>query len=328
MSLQSQYSDTPPTDGGASEADRPDNASPATTPPTGHPAEERASLSEERFRLLVEGVSDYAIFMLDPQGVITSWNPGAQRLKGYTPEEALGKHFSVFYTPEDLQIGTPYRALKTAVQSGRFEAEGWRVRKDGSHFWANVVITPIMYQGQLHGFAKVTRDLTERKRAEEELRQSERLFRQTFDHAPIGMSMVSLDYRFVRANRAFCDMLGYTPEELAALTFVDITYPDDLAEDLALAQKLLSGEIPTYKLEKRYVTRPGDVIWIELTVTLVRDAGDRPLYVLGMVENITERKEAEETIKLLNEDLESDAVKGHELVRCERRTALHQCPAL
>ena len=316
MSLQPQYGDTPPTDDGGSEADRvdrvgrtPDGASPASPHGTGHAAEERASLSEERFRLLVEGVSDYAIFMLDPQGIITSWNPGAQRLKGYTPEEALGKHFSIFYTPGDLQLGVPFRNLNIARQNGRFEDEGWRLRKDGSRFWANVVITPIVYQGQLRGFAKVTRDLTERKQSEEELRRSEQLFRQMFDNAPIGMSMVSLDYKFVRANRAFLDMLGYTLEELSALTFIDITYPLDVGEDLALAQKLFSGEIPTYKLEKRYVTKSGEVIWIELTVTMIRDAEDRPVYVLGMVENINERKAAEETIRLLNEDLERRVVE-------------------
>ncbi|HYP19176.1 MAG TPA: PAS domain S-box protein, partial [Chloroflexia bacterium] len=316
MSLQPQYSDTPPTEDDGSKAGRvdragraSDGASPASALGTGHAADERASLSEERFRLLVEGVSDYAIFMLDPQGIITSWNPGAQRLKGYTPEEALGKHFSIFYTPEDLQTRKPFRGLETATQTGRFEDEGWRMRKDGSRFWANVVITRIVYQGELTGFAKITRDLTERKQAEEELRRSEQLFRQMFDNAPIGMSMVSLDYRFVRANRAFLDMLGYTPEELAALTFVDITYPPDVAEDLALAQKLFSGQIPSYKLEKRYVTKAGDVIWIELTVTIVRDTEDRPLYVLGMVENISERKAAEDTIKRLNEDLERRVVE-------------------
>jgi PAS domain S-box-containing protein len=260
--------------------------------------------------LLVEGVQDYAIFMLDPQGIITSWNPGAQRIKGYSPDEILGKHFSIFYTPEDLQTRKPYRGLEMARHAGRFKDEGWRVRKDGTRFWADVVLTSIIDDaGELRGFAKVTRDLTERKRTEEELRQSEELFRQTFNNAPIGMSMVSLDYRFLRVNKAFCDMLGYTPEELAALTFVDITYPDDLEEDLALAERLFKGEIPNYKLEKRYITKTGEVIWIELTVTIVRDTADQPLYVLGMVENINERKLAEETIKRLNEDLERRVIE-------------------
>lgn len=273
-------------------------------------AEVRADLSEERFRLLVDSVRDYALFMLDPQGIISSWNLGAQRIKGYEPGDVLGKHFSIFYTPQDLQKGIPQRGLKTAISEGRFEAEGWRVRKDGTYFWANVVITPLWdSEGQLRGFAKVTRDLTERRRAEEELRHSEELFRKTFDNAPIGMSMVGLDYRFIRVNKALCDMLGYTAEEMTRLTFIDVTHPDDIGEDLALAGRLFSGEIPNYRLEKRYITRQGSLIWIELTVTVVRDKNEQALHVLGMVEDISERKQAEEEIKRLNEDLERRVVE-------------------
>jgi PAS domain S-box-containing protein len=113
--------------------------------------------------------------MLDRQGVVTSWNPGAQRFKGYTPEEILGRHFSTFYTPEDRAAGVPAEALRIAAEEGRFEREGWRVRKDGSRFWAHVVIDPIRDpSGQVIGFAKITRDLTERREAEEALRQSQR----------------------------------------------------------------------------------------------------------------------------------------------------------
>ncbi len=134
-------------------------------------AEEKMLQSEERFRLLVQGVKDYAILMLDPEGRIVSWNEGAQRIKGYTAEEIIGDHFSRFYTPEDIAAGEPARGLKTAQQRGHFENEGWRVRKDGSRFWANLIITA-MYgpDGELRGFSKVTRDITERKQAEERLR--------------------------------------------------------------------------------------------------------------------------------------------------------------
>src|SRR3982750_3498579 len=125
---------------------------------------------EQRFRLLVEAVTDYAIYMLDPHGIVTSWNRGAQRFKGYTPDEIVGEHFSRFYTEEDRQSGLPMRALETAAREGRFEQEGWRVRKDGSRFWAHVVIDPIRdEQGTLIGYAKVTRDITERKQAQEAL---------------------------------------------------------------------------------------------------------------------------------------------------------------
>jgi PAS domain S-box-containing protein len=132
--------------------------------------------SEEQFRLLVQGVADYAIFMLDPNGFVTNWNAGAARIKGYTAEEIVGHHFSRFYLEEDQQKQVPQTALETARRTGKFEAEGWRVRKDGTRFWANVVIDAIHDgNGQLIGFAKITRDLTERKAAEEQLRQSQKM---------------------------------------------------------------------------------------------------------------------------------------------------------
>ncbi len=129
----------------------------------------------ELHRLLVESVDEYAIFALDPDGFIISWNPGAQRFKGYTADEVIGKHFSIFYPPEKIAEGFPDYELREASRVGRFEDEGWRIRKDGSRFWANVVITALHDpSGQLIGFAKVTRDLTERRRTEEALRETER----------------------------------------------------------------------------------------------------------------------------------------------------------
>ncbi|HUH83450.1 MAG TPA: ATP-binding protein [Stellaceae bacterium] len=132
--------------------------------------------SEGRFRLLVEGVVDYAIFMLDREGFVTNWNAGAQRIKGYAASEIVGRHFSQFYTDEDRENGLPARGLATASRTGKFEAEGWRVRKDGSRFWANVVIDAIRNDaGELLGFAKITRDMTERKASEERLRQAQKM---------------------------------------------------------------------------------------------------------------------------------------------------------
>jgi PAS domain S-box-containing protein len=138
-----------------------------------------ASLSEEgRYRLLIEAVNDYAIYMLDRTGIVSSWNPGARRFKGYEAQEIIGQHFSRFYTDEDRATGLPTRALKTAAETGKFEGEGWRVRKDGTHFWAHVVIDAVRDpDGKVIGFAKVTRDLTERHEAQMELeRAREALF--------------------------------------------------------------------------------------------------------------------------------------------------------
>ena len=137
---------------------------------------DRLAESERRFRMLVEGVSDYAIYLLDPQGNITNWNPGAERIKGYNADEILGRHFSTFYTEEDRSAGIPARALETAARTGRYESEGWRVRKDGSLLWVTAILDAIRDKnGAVTGFAKITRDLTEKREIEEQLRQSQKM---------------------------------------------------------------------------------------------------------------------------------------------------------
>jgi PAS domain S-box-containing protein len=141
--------------------------------------EEQLRESEERFRLIVESTIDYAIFMLDPDGRIASWNAGAERIKGYTADDVIGKHFSIFYTPEAIQSGWPSFELQEAVRVGRFEDEGWRVKKDGSRFWANVIITAVHgANGELRGFSKVTRDISERKAHEERIERLTEALRQ------------------------------------------------------------------------------------------------------------------------------------------------------
>ena len=129
--------------------------------------------SDRQFRSLVAGVTDYALYMLDRNGVVSSWNVGAERIKGYAAEEIIGRHFSQFYTPDDRKAGLPNRSLSIAAATGKFEAEAWRVRKDGSLFWANVVIDAIRDEtGNLVGFAKITRDITERRNAQEALERA------------------------------------------------------------------------------------------------------------------------------------------------------------
>jgi len=159
--------------------------------------------SEERFRLLVERVKDYAIFMLDPEGRIASWNSGAQRIKGYRTDEIVGKHFSCFYPPEDIASGQPERALEIARAAGRYEAEAWRVRNDGSRFLANVVITPLRADdGGLRGYAEVTRDITQSRRSEDAMRHSETMLRSVLDTLPVGVWMIDCKGGIVEANPA------------------------------------------------------------------------------------------------------------------------------
>ena len=139
----------------------------------GGPGETALAESEQKFRILVQGVTDYAIYMIDPQGYITNWNLGGERIKGYRADEVIGRHFSRFYEPEDRAAGTPARALQIAAKEGRYEGEGWRVRKDGTRFWAGVVDDRILdSNGKLVGFAKITRDITEKRRADEALEQA------------------------------------------------------------------------------------------------------------------------------------------------------------
>jgi len=133
--------------------------------------------SERRFRLLVEGVIDYAIYLLDPNGIVTNWNAGAERIKGYKAHDIVGQHFSIFYTPEERAQGLPARALEIAKREGKYTIDGWRVRKDGTRFLASVVIDPIYEDGALIGFAKITRDVSERQSVQHALENSERNFR-------------------------------------------------------------------------------------------------------------------------------------------------------
>ncbi len=171
------------------------------------------SFPEDQFRLMVEAVVDYAIYMLDPEGRIATWNPGAQRLKGYTESEVIGRHYSMFFTEEAIRAGKPQQELERAKLDGRYEEESWRVRKIGPQFWANVVLTPIYQQGVLRGYVKVTRDLSERKAAEDALRQSEQWLLTTL--RSIGDAVIATDaagdVKFI--NPVAQSLTGWTEDE-------------------------------------------------------------------------------------------------------------------
>src|SRR5687767_11627195 len=193
--------------------------------------------SEERFRLLVESVQDYAIFILDPNGYISSWNAGAQRLKGYTAGEIMGKHFSIFYDPESVAIGHPAHELEIAAEVGRYEEEGWRIRKDGSHFWANVVITALRdNKGDLAGFAKVTRDMTERRQAEELLER--RVEERTAELAATTRRVEALNERLQRAMRETHHRVKNNLQVVSALI------------DLQMDVNAHNGSVPMAEMER------------------------------------------------------------------------------
>jgi PAS domain S-box-containing protein len=184
---------------------------------------------EKRFQLLVEAITDYAIYMLDPQGIVVSWNAGAQRFKGYARNEIIGQHFSTFYTEADKAAGVPSRALETAAQEGRFEAEGWRVRKDGNLMWAHVVIDPIHDDlGNIIGFAKITRDLTERKKAQDALRQSEERFRLLVQGVTdYAIYMLDPEGHVTNWNAGAQRIKGYTEAEIVGRHFSEFYTPED-----------------------------------------------------------------------------------------------------
>ena len=175
--------------------------------------------SEDRIRLFVEGVKDYAIFMLDPAGRVASWNAGAERFKGYRADEIIGQHFSKFYTQEDIDHHKPETELRLAGEQGRVEDEGWRVRKGGSRFWADVVITAIRDpKGELLGFSKVTRDFTERRQSEQALQASEQRFRSLFEFSPDAILLADAEGKITEANRRAEEFFSYSREELLGQT--------------------------------------------------------------------------------------------------------------
>lgn len=245
--------------------------------------------SEARFRLLVEGVRDYAIFMLDPTGHIISWNTGAVRIKGYQANEILGRHFSCFYLPEDIALGKPDQELKTAIAEGHFEEEGRRVRKNGQVFWALVVITPLRDDaGQLRGFAKVTRDISDRKLAEEKARLMVQL-------AVNAMILVNAAGQLVLVNPQTENLFGYSQAELLGQP-VEMLVPDAARNDHpALRATFFSNpSIRPMGAGRDLFGRRKDGTEFPVEIGLNPVYTENELLVLGSIVDITERKRAED----------------------------------
>jgi PAS domain S-box-containing protein len=265
--------------------------------------------SEERFRLLVNGVKEYAILTLDPAGNITSWNQGAERIKGYKANEIVGRHFSAFYPPEDIRNGIPERELETVISEGRFEAEGSRVRKDGTRFWASVVITALTDEtGKLRGFSKVTRDITERKRAKELLQESEERHRKLFDNNPHPTWVYDRQtLRFLAVNAAAIRKYGYSSDEFLGMTIKDIRPAEDVPALLESVNALRDGNESAGVWRHRQ--KNGTVIDVEITSYALTFVGRDAEVVVAV--DVTQRKrdEAEkrkfaESLAASNQELE------------------------
>ena len=380
--------------------------------------------SEEMFHIQIESVKNYAVYTLDAKGNVLNWNAGAERLKGYRADEIIGKHFSCFYSEKDRNAGKPEAELKKAAAEGQFAGESWRFRKDGSRFWAEVIISALHNEdGSLRGFSKVTQDITgrkiaedalrfsedryravfednptmivtldtewtilsanpscakqlgytidelkghsvlslfhgndhaavieqlqgclsapnhahrwqfrkvrkdgvtlwveetaqavhdlngalnilvvcqdvtEQKRAEEALRESDARFHAIFDLAAVGIAQVSLNGRWMLMNQKLSDTLGYSFDELRNMTLQQISHPDDIEPHLARIRRLLAGDVPSYSIEKRYICKDGSILWVNLNVTLVRDKYGKPEYFVAIVENIDKRKKVQDALQ-------------------------------
>jgi PAS domain S-box-containing protein len=248
------------------------------------------------YRLLVESVQDYAIFALDPDGVVRSWNVGAQRVKGYRPQEIVGRHFSVFYPPGDVAAGKPERLLADAARDGRTEDEGWRIRQDGSRFWANVVITALRDEGgALVGFAKVTRDLTERRRAEQTLRESEERFR-LLVHGVKDYAIFMLDARgrVVSWNDGARRINGYTAEEIVGQHFSTFYPAADVAAGKTKRELEIAAEVGKYEEEGWRVRKDGSCFWASVLITALRTKNGRLMGFAKVTRDLTERRAAQE----------------------------------
>ncbi|PMX03198.1 hybrid sensor histidine kinase/response regulator [Pseudomonas sp. FW215-R2] len=264
-----------------------------------------AAIEEMRFRLLIDAVVDYAIYMIDPSGIITSWNSGAKRFKGYEEAEILGEHFSRFYTDEDRAVGMPQRALDTAIREGRFEGEGWRVRKDGTHFWCHVVIDPIFSpSGQLLGFAKITRDLTDRKMAEETLKQSEQQFRLLVQGVTdYAIYMLSPEGRVTNWNPGAQRIKGYAPDEVIGKHFSMFYTPED--RETGEPQRALETAVRVGRFENKSwrLRKDGTRFLAHVVVDAIRGETGTLLGFAKITRDVTEAHQAQLALEQTREAL-------------------------
>lgn len=262
--------------------------------------EEDLGLYESRWKLLVGSVKDYAIFLVDPQGLVQSWNAGAAAIKGYTANEIIGRPISLFYSAEEAAEGVPARNLEMAARHGHFYSEGWRFRKDGSRFWAEIVLTPVYNERkELFGFAKITRDTTEQKMAREKIAYQARMIEDTSD------AIFSTDTRFriTTWNKAAESLFGYMEEEVLGRPAAEVLR-SQLNDTIRQAVIIELREKGYWHGQAYYENRKGERMSVLVSVSATHDAqGEREGYVM-VCRDVTEWKKAEEQLRKFNEELE------------------------
>jgi PAS domain S-box-containing protein len=258
------------------------------------------SLSEQqRFQLLINSITDYAIYMLDREGQITTWNPGAERFKGYSADEVIGKNFSIFFTPEDQQAGLPQKALQTAAHDGRYEAEGWRVRKDGTRFYVNAVLDAIYDpDGKLIGFAKITRDITAKREQDRALFESEERFRMLVQGVrDYAIYMLDTEGHVTNWNAGAEAIKGYSADEVIGQHFSRFYTPEDRARgepQFALETALREGK---YEREAWRLRKDGTPFWASVVLDPIYDESGKHVGFAKVTRDITERKKAQDDLE-------------------------------
>jgi PAS domain S-box-containing protein len=253
--------------------------------------------------LLIQGVLDYAIYMLDLTGHVMTWNPGAQKIKGYTPDEIIGEHFSRFYTDEEREAGIPDAALRTAAEAGRFTTEAWRQRKDGSRFWAMVVIDPIYQQGNLVGFAKVTRDITDRREAQLAALESERRFRLLVQGVTdYAIFMLNPEGQVTNWNTGAERIKGYTAAEIVGQHFSRFYTREDAESGLPARALATAGRTGRYEAEGWRCRKDGTRFWASVVIDAIHDAGEL-IGFAKITRDLSERREAQIRLEQSREQL-------------------------
>ena len=271
------------------------------------PARSAPERRQDDFHLLVEGIRDYGIFMLDPEGIVRTWNSGASRMSGYSEAEIVGQHFSRLYPAGDISAGKPAIELQTASSVGRFEEEGWRVRKDGSQFWASVVLTALRDPGgNLRGFGKVTRDLTDRRRVEELLRDSEQRFRLMVEGVKdYAIIMLSPDGKIVSWNPGAQRIKGWSADEIVGQGFERFYPPEDVESGKTAMELKTASESGTFEDLGWRVRKDGSRFWANVVITALRRDDGTLTGFAKITRDITERKGVEDRLANAFHELEA-----------------------